>query len=59
MDVVAAHEAELTAYTLRRLAEVPGLRVYGDPDPARSGYAAWSFILSLSATRNLMSLIIY
>jgi selenocysteine lyase/cysteine desulfurase len=36
MDVVAAHEAELTAYTLRRLSEVPGLRIYGDRDPARA-----------------------
>jgi cysteine desulfurase/selenocysteine lyase len=34
--VVAAHEAELTAYTLRRLAEVPQLRIYGDCDPARA-----------------------
>ncbi|HZU86831.1 MAG TPA: aminotransferase class V-fold PLP-dependent enzyme, partial [Anaerolineaceae bacterium] len=36
MDTVAAHEAELTAYALRRLQEVPGVRVYGDSDPARA-----------------------
>ncbi|HEX5688533.1 MAG TPA: aminotransferase class V-fold PLP-dependent enzyme, partial [Roseiflexaceae bacterium] len=33
MAAVAAHEAELTAYALRRLAEVPGLHIYGDADP--------------------------
>ena len=37
MDAVAAHEAELTAYALRGLAGVPGIRIYGDPDPARTG----------------------
>jgi selenocysteine lyase/cysteine desulfurase len=34
MAAIAAHEAELTAHTLRRLARVPGLRIYGDADPA-------------------------
>lgn len=32
MDKVRAHEKELTAYALERLAEVPGLRVLGPPD---------------------------
>ncbi len=36
MDVVAHHEAELTAYTLERLASVPKLMVYGDAEPARA-----------------------
>jgi len=36
LDRIAAHEAALVAYTLRRLAEVPGLRVFGDADPARA-----------------------
>jgi selenocysteine lyase/cysteine desulfurase len=36
MEQVAAHEAELTAYALPRLAGVPGLRVFGDPDPGRA-----------------------
>lgn len=36
MAAIAAHEAELTAHALRRLAAVPGLRLYGDPDPARA-----------------------
>jgi selenocysteine lyase/cysteine desulfurase len=33
MDVIAEHEAELTAYTLERLATIDGLHVYGDTDP--------------------------
>lgn len=33
MDSVAAHEAELTAYALRRLPSVPGIRLYGLTDP--------------------------
>jgi selenocysteine lyase/cysteine desulfurase len=36
MDAVAAHEAELTTHALRRLAEVPGIRIYGDADPQRA-----------------------
>jgi cysteine desulfurase/selenocysteine lyase len=31
LDWVGAHEADLTAYALERLAEVPGLRVFGPP----------------------------
>ncbi len=34
LETVAAHEAELTAHALTRLNRVPGLRVYGDSDPA-------------------------
>ena len=33
MDRVAAHEAELTAHALARLAGIKGLRVFGDPRP--------------------------
>jgi len=36
MDAVAKHEAELTEHALRRLAEVPGLQLFGDPDPRRA-----------------------
>ena len=36
MDNVAAHEAHLTAYMLERLREVPGIRVFGETDPAKS-----------------------
>ncbi len=33
---VAEHEAALTAYALPRLMAIPGLRVYGDSDPANA-----------------------
>jgi cysteine desulfurase/selenocysteine lyase len=29
MDAVAAHEREIAAYAMRRLADVPGLRIFG------------------------------
>ncbi len=35
MEVAAAHEREIASYALERLAEVPGLRVYGPPDSPR------------------------
>jgi cysteine desulfurase / selenocysteine lyase len=37
MERVRAHERSLTAYMLARLAEVPGLRVVGPPEPERRG----------------------
>jgi selenocysteine lyase/cysteine desulfurase len=36
MQAVAEHEARLTAYALEKLPAIPGLRIYGDADPARS-----------------------
>ncbi|MEJ2759722.1 MAG: aminotransferase class V-fold PLP-dependent enzyme [Anaerolineales bacterium] len=36
MDKVAAHEAELTAYTLEQLAQVNGVELFGNTDPAKS-----------------------
>ena len=36
MDLVAAHEAELTAHALEELTRIPGVHVYGDPDPNRA-----------------------
>jgi cysteine desulfurase/selenocysteine lyase len=33
MGQVAAHETELTAYALKRLPAVPGMRLFGNPDP--------------------------
>jgi cysteine desulfurase / selenocysteine lyase len=37
MDQIAAHEEALLVYALRRMREVPGIRIYGEPDPARAG----------------------
>lgn len=36
MQRIAEYEAELTAYALQRLQSVPGIRLYGDPDPSRA-----------------------
>jgi cysteine desulfurase / selenocysteine lyase len=33
METVAQHEADLTAYTLERIATVEGISIYGDADP--------------------------
>lgn len=43
MDAVRAHERDLTALALERLAAVPGLTVYGPKDPeARGGVVSFS-----------------
>jgi cysteine desulfurase / selenocysteine lyase len=45
MESVRDHEHEITGYALARLAEVPGLTVYGPQDPTRRGGAV-SFSLA-------------
>jgi selenocysteine lyase/cysteine desulfurase len=37
LDAIAAHEADLTAYALEHLSQVPGLQLYGDTHPGQSG----------------------
>ncbi len=37
MAQVRAHEAEITAYAIERLVEVPGLRIFGPEDPRQKG----------------------
>ncbi len=34
IDVVAAHEQQLTRYALEQLREIPGMRIFGEPDGA-------------------------
>jgi cysteine desulfurase / selenocysteine lyase len=36
MDLVAQHEADLTAYALARLLRIPGIHVFGDTDPQQA-----------------------
>jgi selenocysteine lyase/cysteine desulfurase len=36
MQAIAQHESELTAYALQRMAQVQGLRIYGDTDSQRA-----------------------
>jgi cysteine desulfurase/selenocysteine lyase len=42
IDNVHAHEAELTAYALERLADVPGLTIYGPGAEARGSLVSFS-----------------
>lgn len=42
MDAIAAHEHQMTAYAAGRLAEVPGLRVYGPPAADKGGVMSFS-----------------
>ncbi len=35
MDEIAAHEADLTEYALKKLGRLPAIQLYGDPDPSR------------------------
>jgi cysteine desulfurase / selenocysteine lyase len=45
IDNVIAHERDLTGYALERLAEVPGLRVYGPPTAGEHRGTAISFAI--------------
>jgi cysteine desulfurase / selenocysteine lyase len=42
MDVIAAHEQEITAYALDRLSEVPGLSVYGPAIEKKGGVVSFT-----------------
>ena len=55
MDQVAAHEAELTAYTLERLAALPEVHVYGDGDPRRAAQRLGVIPLQLSTTHHFLA----
>jgi cysteine desulfurase / selenocysteine lyase len=43
MDKIAAHERDIISYALERLAEVPGLKVYGPKAEHKGGVAAFTF----------------
>jgi cysteine desulfurase/selenocysteine lyase len=42
LDAVHAHEQELTAYALERMAEVPGMTSYGPPVERRAGIVSFN-----------------
>ena len=44
MDNVYAHEREIVAYALERLAQVPDLRIYGPPADDRGGVVTFNLI---------------
>src|SRR5919201_950554 len=41
LDAIAAHEHELTAYALERMAELPGIRLFGPPADRRAGIVSF------------------
>ncbi len=56
MDRIAAHEHELTGYALRRLADVPGLRILGPTEADERG-GAISFTLGDIHPHDVMQLL--
>jgi cysteine desulfurase/selenocysteine lyase len=42
LDLIEAHEHELAAYALARLAEVPGITLYGPPADRRAGVVSFN-----------------
>jgi cysteine desulfurase/selenocysteine lyase len=42
LDAIEAHEHELAAYALGRLAEVPGVKLYGPPAERRAGVVSFN-----------------
>jgi cysteine desulfurase/selenocysteine lyase len=42
LDAIEAHEHELAAYALGRLAEVPGITLYGPPAERRAGVVSFN-----------------
>ena len=41
LEAIEAHEAELTAYALARLGEIPGIKIYGAPLERRGGIVSF------------------
>jgi cysteine desulfurase family protein (TIGR01976 family) len=46
---IEAHERTLTQYTLRRLRDIPGLRLYGIAEPERAGERTPTFCFNLGS----------
>ena len=44
---IAAYERELTRQTLERFVDIPGLKLYGIPDPARANERTPTFCFNL------------
>jgi len=42
LDAIEAHEHELAAYALGRLAEIPGIKLYGPPAERRAGVVSFN-----------------
>ena len=55
MHRVAEHEAELTAHALSRLSSVPGVRIYGDSNPANAAQRLGVIPLMLTSTPHFLA----
>jgi cysteine desulfurase/selenocysteine lyase len=42
LDAIEAHEHELAAYALERLADIPGITLYGPPPEKRAGIVSFN-----------------
>ncbi len=54
MENVAAHEAELTAHALTNLREVPGIQIFGDPDPAHASHRLGAIPLNIEGLNHFL-----
>ena len=43
LDAIARHEHDLTEYALERLADIPGIRLFGPPPERRAGIVSFAF----------------
>ena len=43
LDAIARHEHDLTEYALGRLADIPGIRLFGPPADRRAGIVSFAF----------------
>ena len=43
LDAIARHERDLTEYALERLADIPGIRLFGPPPERRAGIVSFAF----------------
>lgn len=58
MHRIAECEAELTSYALQRLQNVPGLRLYGDPNPSRACERLGIIPFNLAASHFLVAAVL-
>ncbi len=55
MEAVAAHEAELTDYALRRLAKIKGINLYGDANPENAAHRLGVIPLNLEGISHYLA----
>ena len=55
MDAIAAHEEHLIAYALEQLRDVPGIRLFGETDPARAHEKVGVIPFTLEGTSHFLT----